>query len=90
MFDLGDKPALFFLLNCLFGMPTSGVLGVPNPSPPIRHRGPSQLGLNLLGQNQTGPNVVLSEAGASVLFGALSSAAQVAVVQTTITDKRQT
>jgi hypothetical protein len=38
-----------------------------------------------------GPNVVLSELGAlgekaSVLFGALSSAAQVAVVQTKITD----
>jgi hypothetical protein len=92
MFDLGDNPALFFLQNCLFGMPlppttlTTGVLSVPNPRPLIRHRGPSQLGLNLLGQNQTGPNVVLSETGASVLFGALSSAAQVAVDQTQITD----
>jgi hypothetical protein len=87
MFDLGDKPALFFLQNCLFGMPTTGPLGVPNPSPLIRHRGQqSQLTLNLLGQNQTGRNVVLSEEGASVLFGALSSAAQVAVVQTKITD----
>ena len=76
MFDLGDKSALFFLQNCLFGMPIPGVL---NPSPLIRHRRPSQLTLNLLGQNQTGPNVVFSELGASVLFGALSSAAQVAV-----------
>jgi len=53
--------------------------------PLIRHKGPSQLTLNLLGQNQTGPNVVKSEVGASVLFGALSSAAQVAVDQTSIT-----
>jgi hypothetical protein len=86
MFDLGSNSALFFLQNCLFGMPTTGVLSVLKPNPLIRHSGPSQLGLNLLGQNQTGPNVVLSEAGASVLFGALSSAAQVAVVQTKITD----
>jgi len=92
MFDLGENPALFFLQNCLFGMPlpptklSTGVLSVPNSRPLIRHRGPSQLGLNLLGQNQTGPNVVLSETGALVLFGALSSAAQVARDQTTITN----
>jgi hypothetical protein len=82
MFNLGSNSALFFIQNCLFGMPTSSS-SMSNPL--IRHCGPSQLTLNLLGQNQTGPNVVLSEAGASVLFGALSSSAQVAVEQTTIT-----
>lgn len=95
MFDLGVNSALFFLQNCLFGMPTTDLEGVPEllrvpkPLPLIRHKGPSELTLNLLGQNQTGPNVVLSEAGeamAKVLFGALSSAAQVAVHQTNITD----
>jgi len=83
MFNLGSNSALFFIQNCLFGMPTSTI---SKPNPLIRHCGQSQLTLNLLGQNQTGPNVVLSEAGAWVLFGALSSAAQVAVVQTKITD----
>jgi len=47
----------------------------------IKQRKGSHLTLNLLGQNQTGPNLVLSENGASVLFGALSSAAQVAYDQ---------
>jgi len=80
LFNLGIKPALFFVQNCLFGMPTSTF-------PLIRHKGEkSVLTLNLLGQNQTGPNVVLSEAGASVLFGALSSAAQVALDQKKISD----
>jgi hypothetical protein len=82
MFNLGRNSAFFFLQNCLFGMPTSQVA---SPQPLIRHCGPSVLTLNLLGQNQTGPNVVLSEAGATVLFGALSSAAQVAVEQPGIT-----
>ncbi|WP_433963686.1 hypothetical protein [Tunturiibacter gelidiferens] len=83
MFDLGDKPAFFFLQNCLFGMPTPDV---PTPTPLIRHSGQSsKLIMNLLGQNQTGPNVVSSENGASVLFAALSSAAQVAPDQTSIT-----
>jgi hypothetical protein len=82
MFDLGDdKSALSFLQNCLFGMPTSDV---PTPKPLIHCGTGSQLTLNLLGQNQTGPNVVLSEGNASVLFGALSGAAQVAVDQTSI------
>jgi len=82
MFNLGGNSALFFIQNCLFGMSTSAI----PTSPLIRHRGPSQLTLNLLGQNQTGPNVVLSEGEALVIFGALSSSAQVAVKQTTITD----
>jgi hypothetical protein len=83
MFNLEGNSAFFFVQNCLFGMPTPGI---ESTFPLIRHKGPSVLTINLLGQNQTGPNVVLSEAGASVLFGALSSAAQVALVQTTITD----
>jgi len=78
MFDLGSNSAFFFVQNSLFGMPTPDV---PKPSPLIRHRAPSRLILNLLGQNQTGPNLVSSEEGASVLFGALSSSAQVAVYQ---------
>ncbi len=83
MFDLGSQSALFFLQNSLFGMPTTDV---PNPTPLIRHTGPtSMLTLNLLGQNQTGQNVISSANGASVLFGALSSSAQVAAVQTSIT-----
>jgi hypothetical protein len=82
MFDLKDKAALFFVQNCLFGMPTPGIA---SSYPLIRHTGSqSLLILNLLGQNQTGPNVVLSEDHASVLFGALSSSAQVAVDQTSI------
>ena len=83
MFDLGNKSALFFLQNCLFGIPTPEA---PMPKPLIRQKKGSQLILNLLGQNQTGPNLVVSEDGASVLFGALSSAAQVAWDQTSITN----
>jgi hypothetical protein len=84
MFDLKSQPALFFVQNCLFGMPTADV---PNPTPLIRHTGRSSvLAINLLGQNQTGQNLVSSAAGASVLFGALSSSAQVGVVQTSITN----
>jgi hypothetical protein len=83
MFNLEGNSALFFVQNCLFGMPTPGI---ESAFPLIRHKGPSVLTINLLGQNQTGPNVVLSEAGASVLFGALSSAAQVARDQTSITN----
>lgn len=82
MFDLRSNSALFFVQNCLFGMP----LGTQPISPLIRQRAGSQLTLNLLGQNQTGPNLVLSETGALVLFGALSSAAQVAEDQTSITN----
>jgi hypothetical protein len=79
MFELGHNSAIFFIQNCLFGMPTPDV---PNPQPLIHLAGSnSQLILNLLGQNQTGPNVVQSEDGATVLFGALSSAAQIAVKQ---------
>lgn len=84
MFDLGGRSAIFFLQNCLFGMPT---LGITDPKPLIHHTGPSQVILNLIGQNQTGPNVVHSENGATVLFGALSSSAQIAVKQDSITAK---
>ena len=82
MFNLKEQSALFFVQNCLFGMPTPGI---PSTSPLIQNCGPSQLTLNLLGQNQTGPNLVSSANGASVLFGALSSSALVAAKQTTIT-----
>jgi hypothetical protein len=82
MFDLKGQSALFFLQNCLFGMPTPDV---PKPTPLIRQSTGSALTINLLGQNQTGPNVVWSDGGGSVLFGALSSSAQVAFDQTKIT-----
>ena len=72
----------FFIQNCIFGI---GSLNVPSTSPLIRFRGEKKvLALNLLGLNQTGPNVVRTEGTATVLFGALSSAAQVAFDQTTI------
>jgi hypothetical protein len=67
-----------------------GTLDPLNPSviaasnPLIRQSAGSHLTLNLLGQNQTGPNLVLSELGAFVLFAALSSAAQVAHDQSSI------
>jgi len=82
MFDLRSNSALFFVQNCLLGMP----LGTLPTHPLIRQRAGSHLTINLLGQNQTGPNLVSSETGASVLFGALSSAAQVAIDQTSITN----
>ena len=82
MFDLGGNSATFFVQNCLFGMPSTGL---SSTFPLLRQSTGSQLIINLLGQNQTGPELVLSEGG-SVLFGALSSAAQVAVDQKTITN----
>jgi hypothetical protein len=47
----GRQVGLFFLHNCLFGMPTPGR---SEASPLIRHSARNQLTLNLLGQNQTG------------------------------------
>lgn len=88
MFDLKDQSSSFFVQNCLLNMPLTGIPGGPdilNPQSLIRQSSGSKLILNLLGQNQTGPNLVSSEHGASVLFGALSSSAQVAVDQHTIT-----
>ena len=127
MFDLGGNSAIFFVQNCLFGMPIPGnvpnnpglpvtslppevlareevggirvpdnnpVFESPNPGilskPLIRQSAGSTLTLNLLGQNQTGPNLVSIAPGtpgapvATVLFAALSSAAQVAYDQTSI------
>lgn len=82
IFDIDGKQVFFFIQNCLFGVAS---LGVSSPSPLIRFRGDGKrLILNLLGLNQTGPNVVKTEGTATVLFGALSSAAQVAFDQTSI------
>jgi hypothetical protein len=94
MFDLGENSATFFIQNCLFGMP-QGITDVTNLHPLVRmkanNNGTNQLTLNLLGQNQTGPNVVCCEPGiqpdkrVTVLFGALSSSALVARIQDKIT-----
>jgi hypothetical protein len=82
IFDIDGMQVFFFIQNCLFGV---GSLGVSSASPLIRFRGDDKtLVLNLLGLNQTGPNVVATEGSATVVFGALSSAAQVAFDQTSI------
>lgn len=82
IFDIDGKSVFFFIQNCLFGVES---LKVSSTSPLIRFRGDEKtLVLNLLGLNQTGPNVVRTEGTATVLFGALSSAAQVAFDQTSI------
>jgi len=82
LFDVGSESPFFFVQNCVFGMPRPGIVPI---SPLIRHTGAqSRLSINLLGLNQTGPRLVLSEAGASVLFGAISNAAQVAADQSSI------
>jgi hypothetical protein len=83
MFDVGPHTVLFLLQNCLCGMPTASV---PNPKPLVQQSQGSQITFNLLGQNQTGPNLVRSAPNASVLFGALSSSAQVAFDQSSITN----
>ena len=83
MFDVGPHTVLFFLQNCLCGMPTASV---PNPKPLIQQSQGSQITFDLLGQNQTGPNLVRSAPNASVLFGALSNSAQVAFDQSSITN----
>jgi len=85
VFDLGNKSALFFVQNCLFGMSTPLVAST---FPLIRHTGAeSDLTINLLGLNQTGKDLVQSENGALVRFVAISGGAQVAADQSTITDK---
>ncbi len=89
MFDVGPNLVIFWVQNCLLGMDVPGVFalgqlpykGILSKYPLIRQSAGSHLALNLLGQNQTGPNLVLSEKGAEVTFIALSSAAQIAVDQ---------
>jgi hypothetical protein len=82
LFNVGANNVLFLVQNSLFGMPTPD--GVTSPWPLIQQSAGSQIIFDLLGQNQTGANLVLSAPGASVLFGALSSSAQVAFEQTSI------
>jgi hypothetical protein len=83
IFDVNGHGIFFFIQNCLFGVPS---LGVVSTSPLIRFAGDSTktLALNLLGLNQTGSRVVETTGAGTVLFGALSSAAQVAFDQTSI------
>ena len=84
LFHIEANSAFFFIQNCLFGVKSAYPLiryvipaGTPQPGP---------LFLNLLGQNQTGNNVVVASSGAPVVFGALSPAAQVGSDQSQITD----
>lgn len=76
LFDLGAHSAFFFVQNCL--------LGVVSATPMIRHSAGSMCTINLLGQNQTGENLVSSGVGAIVMLGALSSAAQIGADQSSI------
>jgi hypothetical protein len=83
LFHIQANQAVFFLQNCVFGVNSLHPLirYVPPPGTP-----PRPLFLNLLGQNQTGNNVVEASPGAPVLFGALSPAAQVGADQSRIAD----
>jgi len=76
MFALGAISVRFFVQNCLFG--------IGSTSPLIGHAG-GVCTLLLLGQNQTGANLVAGATGASVFFAALSSSASVGADQTSIT-----
>jgi hypothetical protein len=87
LFHIEANGAFFFLQNCLFGVNAKSThpliryvipAGTPQPHRP--------LALNLLGLNQTGPNVVVASSGAAVVFGAQSPAAQVGSPQSQITD----
>lgn len=83
LFHVEANSAFFFIQNCIFGVKSAHPLiryvvpaGTSEPMPLV---------LNLLGQNQTGNNVVEAGPGAPVVFGALSPAAQVGVDQSQIT-----
>jgi hypothetical protein len=79
LFELGSGRAVFFLQNCLFGV---SAFGQASRSPLIHvETSKSRLVLNLLGQSVLGPDVVRAEGGASVLFGAVSFASQIAAEQ---------
>jgi len=84
LFDVEANSAFFFIQNCLFGVKSTHPLiryvipaGTTQPKPLV---------LNLLGQNQTGNNVVEGSPGAPIVFAALSPAAQVGADQFRITD----
>lgn len=83
IFDINGQTVFFFIQNCLFGVES---LNVASTFPLIRFAGdaPARLTLNLLGLNQTGPKVVDASGTGGVLFGAISSAAQVAFDQSAI------
>jgi hypothetical protein len=77
MFSLGAHSVRFFLQNCLFG--------IGSTSPLIGHTGSSTCTLTLLGQNQTGANLVAGAPGTSVSFQILSNSASVGADQTSST-----
>ena len=82
IFDIDNQGIFFFIQNALFGVSS---LQVDSTTPLIRFRGDQKrLTLNLLGLNQTGPRLVETTGTATVLFGAVSSAAQVAFDQTSV------
>jgi hypothetical protein len=80
LFDFGKSNVLLFAQNCLLGIDIrNGPL-----HPLIRQKTGGVLTINLIGQSQVGQNLVASEIGATMRFGALSSATQIAVRQDTI------
>jgi hypothetical protein len=76
LFHIAADGVLFFVQNSLMGVAATSI------HPLIRYTATNRpLGLNLLGQNQTGNNLVEAGPNAKVLFGALSPAAQVGADQ---------
>lgn len=81
LFDFGDKRVFMFVQNCFLGIDVTGALQL---RPLIKQSAGGNLTINLIGQNQTGENLVENVSGATVRFGALSSSTQIAVKQDTI------
>lgn len=80
MFDLGNRSVLILAQNCLLGIDLQG----RDLHPLIRQSAGGSLTINLIGQNQTGKNLIENVSGATVLFGALSSSTQIALEQSTM------
>jgi hypothetical protein len=80
LFDFANRPILMFVQNCLLGIDIRN--GPIHPL--IRQSAGGNLTINLIGQSQIGENLVDSEAGATMRFGALSSATQIALKQDSI------
>lgn len=86
LFHVEANAAFFFLQNCFLGVNVNSVHPLIRYVIPAGTPQPRPLFLNLLGQNQTGNNVVEASPGAAIVFGALSPAAQVGADQSQITN----